>query len=704
MARNGKKLSKEAPAVTRALAERGGSAAERGGLGIPVTVRPEPSDPAAQPLPTDRRLVGLELGRTGLTQYYGRLYEEFLPELRQEKGRKIFREMADNDPTIGALRSAIKLLVKSAKWRTESAHNKVDARADFVEQCRTDTEHTFEELVGEVVDDMIVFGFHYPEIVYKRRQSGDSQYKDNKIGWKKFATRSPESLYRWEFESDTQELRGMWQRPPPDFQLRYIPLEKALLFRMETLKNSPEGRSGLRNAYRPWYFKKYLEQLEAIGAERTAAGYPVMWIPAEMILKNDPLVDTFTKMAVNIRTDELMGMVMPLAYDEKGQKLYDFEFKSPAGGKQYDMSAIITRYDVRILMTVLVDFVIQGHDQTGSFAMAKTKIDFFNLALSGWLDAVAGPLNRYAIPRLLELNGMDTEDPPQFKHGDVQRRDLQQIGDYILKLSQAGMPIFPDPAIENVLREFGDLPTMPPEELQQRELQDQEEEALAAQEAAARSQAAIATNRATAANPEPKGITAPKEEPPKSNGKPEAKPEPAAKQDIHLHVHEGNVSVTPSPVTVEGAQITVSKDAPPVTQVTVEAAAPIVVPPAVVHVDGSQITVEASAPLVIPAPQVTVEKTVVAPEITVAAPQITVQAAAPVVVPAPLVTVEKTTVEVAAPQITVEAPVVTVEPPAVTIQNVIEKDQTPKQLIVQRDADGKFIGGTITPTSSGETS
>lgn len=505
---------------------------DRGGMAPPQPVVPTALDPASQPLPTGNRLMNLEFGRTGLTQYYGRVYEEILVELLLEKGRKIYREMADNDPTIGALRSAIKLLVRSAKWRVESHQSKVDPRAEFIESCMADMEHTFEELVGETVDNMIVFGWHYPEIVYKRRSADDSQFTDNKIGWKKFATRAPESLWRWNFDPKTQNLLGMIQRPPPDFQERYVPLEKALHFRMETIKNNPEGRSGLRNAYRPWYFKKYLEQLEAIGAERTAAGYPVMWLPADMFMRNDPLVDHYTKMAANIRVDELMGMAMPLAYDDHGNKLYDFEFKRPEGNTQYDMSAIITRYDVRILMTVLVDFVIQGHDQTGSFAMAKTKIDFFNLALSGWLDAVAGPFNRYAIPRLLELNGMEAKDPPQLIHGDVQRRDIQQLADGIFKLSQAGMPIFPDARVENAVREMLDLPTMPPEELEQRELKDQQEEDLAEQEATARSQAAIATNQARAKNPEaaiaPK--PAPKPGEPASPGKPGQPPAEPAKE------------------------------------------------------------------------------------------------------------------------------------------------------------------------------
>ena len=45
-------------------------------------------------------------------------------------------------------------------------------------------------------------------------------------------------------------------------------------------KGNPEGRRILRDAYRAWYFKKRLEEFEAIGVERDLAGMPVGKVPA----------------------------------------------------------------------------------------------------------------------------------------------------------------------------------------------------------------------------------------------------------------------------------------------------------------------------------------------------------------------------------------------------------------------------------------
>lgn len=64
--------------------------------------------------------VTSEFGVTGLKQRGGVLAEEFLPELRGLTGRKIFAEMRDNDPTIGALLNAIELMLRAVEGDTSS--------------------------------------------------------------------------------------------------------------------------------------------------------------------------------------------------------------------------------------------------------------------------------------------------------------------------------------------------------------------------------------------------------------------------------------------------------------------------------------------------------------------------------------------------------------------------------------------------------
>ena len=48
-----------------------------------------------------------EIGRIGQKRYGGTFYEEFLRELRGKKGIETYREMAENDDTIGAILFAV---------------------------------------------------------------------------------------------------------------------------------------------------------------------------------------------------------------------------------------------------------------------------------------------------------------------------------------------------------------------------------------------------------------------------------------------------------------------------------------------------------------------------------------------------------------------------------------------------------------------
>ena len=53
----------------------------------------------------------------------------------------------------------------------------------------------------------------------------------------------------------------------------------------------------------------------------------------------------------------------------------------PARARQFDTNAIINRYDTKIAMTVLADFLMLGHNKVGSFALSSDKTGFFRCDL-----------------------------------------------------------------------------------------------------------------------------------------------------------------------------------------------------------------------------------------------------------------------------------------------------------------------------------
>ena len=203
-----------------------------------------------------------EFGRTGAKRYGGIFYEEFLPELRGTKGVRTYSEMAMNDDTCGAILFAIKMLIRQASWSVQPAgREKADIEAaEFVESCLYDMSSTWTDTISEILS-FLTYGWSVHEIVYKRRMGRkkdprlESKYNDGLIGWQKLPIRAQESLYEWEFD-DRDNLTAFVQMPAPDYNVIRIPSEKILLFRTESNKDNPEGRSILRNAYKLYYHKK----------------------------------------------------------------------------------------------------------------------------------------------------------------------------------------------------------------------------------------------------------------------------------------------------------------------------------------------------------------------------------------------------------------------------------------------------------------
>lgn len=405
-----------------------------------------------------------EIGRVGQRRYGGIFYEEFLSELRGRKGAEVFTEMSNNDETIGAILFAIEMLVRQASWNVEPGGSTAKDReaAEFVKSCMDDMQQTWIDTISEILS-FLTYGWSFHEIVYKRRMGRtkdnrtSSKYDDGLIGWMKLPIRSQETLYQWEYD-DQDNLIGMTQMPPPDFGLITIPMNKAMLFRTRSRKDNPEGRSILRTAYRSWYFKRRIQEIEGIGIERDLAGLPVITTPEGMDIwdKDDEDMNAIRAgleaMVKNIRRDSAEGLVLPFGYT--------FELTSTGGSRQFDTNSIIARYDTKISQTVLADFIQLGHESVGSFALSSDKTNLFSMAICAFLDIICQTFNSQGIPALIDINGdhfAGVTDYPRLTHGDIEDVDLATVATFIKDMTSIGV-IIPDESLEDYVRQLGKLP------------------------------------------------------------------------------------------------------------------------------------------------------------------------------------------------------------------------------------------------------
>lgn len=405
-----------------------------------------------------------EIGRVGQRRYGGIFYEEFLSELRGRKGAEVFTEMSNNDETIGSILFAIEMLVRQASWSVEPGGSTAKDReaAEFVKSCMDDMQQTWIDTISEILS-FLTYGWSFHEIVYKRRMGRtkdnrtSSKYDDGLIGWMKLPIRSQETLYQWEYD-DQDNLIGMTQMPPPDFGLITIPMNKAMLFRTRSRKDNPEGRSILRTAYRSWYFKRRIQEIEGIGIERDLAGLPVITTPEGMDIwdKDDEDMNAIRAgleaMVKNIRRDSTEGLVLPFGYT--------FELTSTGGSRQFDTNSIIARYDTKISQTVLADFIQLGHESVGSFALSSDKTNLFSMAICAFLDIICQTFNSQGIPALIDINGdhfAGVTDYPRLTHGDIEDVDLATVATFIKDMTSIGV-IIPDESLEDYVRQLGKLP------------------------------------------------------------------------------------------------------------------------------------------------------------------------------------------------------------------------------------------------------
>lgn len=372
--------------------------------------------------------------------------------------------MSNNDETIGAILFAIEMLVRQASWNVEPGGSMAKDReaAEFVKSCMDDMQQTWIDTISEILS-FLTYGWSFHEIVYKRRMGRtkdnrtSSKYDDGLIGWMKLPIRSQETLYQWEYD-DQDNLIGMTQMPPPDFGLITIPMNKAMLFRTRSRKDNPEGRSILRTAYRSWYFKRRIQEIEGIGIERDLAGLPVITTPEGMDIwdKDDEDMNAIRAgleaMVKNIRRDSTEGLVLPFGYT--------FELTSTGGSRQFDTNSIIARYDTKISQTVLADFIQLGHESVGSFALSSDKTNLFSMAICAFLDIICQTFNSQGIPALIDINGdhfAGVTDYPRLTHGDIEDVDLATMATYIKDMTSIGV-IIPDESLEDYVRQLGKLP------------------------------------------------------------------------------------------------------------------------------------------------------------------------------------------------------------------------------------------------------
>ena len=439
------------------------------------------------------------LGISGENTINGQIRsDEFLPELRGKKAIRKYREMRDNDSTIGAVMYATEQVLRDVDLKVCPCDDSEEAKreADFVESVLCDMDHTLDDHIAEALS-CLSYGFAWFEVVYKRRvgptQSNDkkrSKYTDGRMGVRKIAMRAPWTVSRFDVDNKTGDIQGVYQDGGyAGTTKHYIPTRKSLYYRTTSLNGDPSGRSILRNAYTSYEYLNNLQAIEAIAVERELAGIPVARIPSEYLSPDATssqvqFKSNLEQILRDVKFNEQGYIITPSdTYPDKDGsptniRLVDVELMSSSGSRNIDIDPIVKRYQHDIARSVLSEFLMLG-SQGGSYALSKSKTDLFLRALESYIQQIVDVLNKQLVERLWELNGLDYSLMPTIEAGDVAPHDLREIAGFLRNLNGADISVSDHPEVIQNLMDIADLNYDPDRETEtgeQEALEEQEEE------------------------------------------------------------------------------------------------------------------------------------------------------------------------------------------------------------------------------------
>ena len=401
---------------------------------------------------TERHDPFVAYGTTGLVQYGGRIAEEYLRAWRGTQKKKTIQEM-QTDAVIAASLLVYEMLIRQVTWDFAASGQGTLAQehAAFARQVWFEDHQTaWTNVVSEILT-MLPWGFAPIQMVLKRRHGEHrdpdlhSLFTDDRIGLSQLFLHGQETVERWFIDTfHGGRLDGFEQQDITTGTRAAISIERILLFRTRVHKQNPEGVSILRGAYLPWYHKKNYDVFQGIGIERDTAGLHVIRVPK--VVMEDPaylsIYNDYKKMAVNLRNDEQAGLVLPSDRDDKGHLYYDVErIQSVGGQRQIDIGKAIDQKNLEMLLALMTDVLIVGHEKVGSFALASSKTSLLSTALGGIMDIVTEGINRQGMPRIWRVNGFPLETMPTLVHGDIEYANLEEVANFILRLSQAGFQV-----------------------------------------------------------------------------------------------------------------------------------------------------------------------------------------------------------------------------------------------------------------------
>jgi hypothetical protein len=429
---------------------------------------------------TPERFKLSEAGYLGLNVFNGVSNDELKKELNFPHSIKTYKNMTYHS-TINASLTLFDNLIGKVQWTFKAPKDATEEekrQAEIINQMMHDMQdQTWQEFISEALSSN-VFGFSVHEKVYRRRNnSNGSKYNDNLIGWKRLPIRNQETIEKFIFSENGNDVLGVKQNLSSisDLYSRYssrtnkeiiLPRSKVLLFRAGKHKGDPFGKSMLRDAYLSWRFLTVIEEIEANGVAKDLAGLPVLKLPPQYLSteaspEQKAIRAYYENVMRNLQMNQQSALILPQAHDpDTRQPMFELELLSLNGSKAMDTSKIKEYYKNSILTSLFADVLVMGQSGGGSFALGQIKNSLSASAAEAMLDKITSVINNDLIRQTYELNSWDTSRMGSMDYDNLQTEDLESFSKAVQRFASTSV-IEIDRAVLNRVRESIGVDALP---------------------------------------------------------------------------------------------------------------------------------------------------------------------------------------------------------------------------------------------------
>lgn len=423
-------------------------------------------------------------GRSGTVNTRGFIQDrEFNRLLRWPLNLDEYDKMRRTDPTVRWMLALVSTPVRAALWQIEPPENPTPEEMEATCFAR---HAIFEEMDGgwdEHLRQLLTY-LDFGHSVFEREaelrpvefdvdplEFGEdpTHVKREAFVLASLAPRLQRTIQRWMVDPK-QPSRLVkiiqWLADGHEPSITEIDADRCLIYVNEKEGDDWRGVSILRSAWKAYFTKMELQNIEAIAFERTA-GLPVVYPPDEA---GDDQLEAVEEAVRAMRQGESVYIVMPGPKQQTSRSgtvtegnhwLIENLAVDAGAGMAAEFGSAISRYDTEMAKNVMASFMQLGMQEVGARATADVQQDPYYQAIEAHVSYIEDTFTEGVLRPLVDWN-YTVDRYPRLKASKIQAKNAEVIATAVKGLVEAGV-IQPDEPLEDFMRELLDAPDRDPD-------------------------------------------------------------------------------------------------------------------------------------------------------------------------------------------------------------------------------------------------